>query len=205
MTPHRLLDRLMPRPAGRRRIHRPRFRRLRLEGLEDRTLLASFTVTSANGGTGPGTLYDAIAQADADTDKNDLIDTIDFAIPGTGPYTISLQEPLPVITRSVNIDGTSQPGSAYGKPQIVIDGTSAGDCNGLDFVVGNNLVEGLVIDNFKSTSGNGYGIVLDGSSSTSGGGSYITGNFIGVDASGTKKEGNTAGILLYDSSMTARR
>ena len=197
MTPHRLLDRLMPRPAGRHN-HRPRSRKLSLESLEDRTLLAGFTVTSPNGDTGPGTLYDAIAHADADTTDAGAY-TIDFALSGTGPYTIALAQPLPVITRPVIIDGTSQTGYAPGAPQIVIDGTNAGNCNGLVFQVGGNTVMGLVIDNFDSTSGNGYGIVLDGSKNEAGG-NLIEANFIGIDASGTKAEANQSGILIYDSS-----
>ncbi len=93
MRPHRLLDRMMPRPAGRHRNHRPRMCRLSLEALEDRTLLAGFTVTSPNGDTGPGTLYDAIAHADADTTSPGVY-TIDFAIQGTGPFIIATSPAL---------------------------------------------------------------------------------------------------------------
>jgi hypothetical protein len=35
---------------------------------------------------------------------------IDFAIPGPGIQTIGLATPLPEITASVEIDGTTQPG-----------------------------------------------------------------------------------------------
>ncbi len=111
MSPHRLIDRLMPRPAARHHNQRPRFRSLRPEALEDRTLLAGFTVTSASGDTGQGALYDAVAHADADTTDPGAF-TIDFAIPGTGSYLIALLEPLPVITRPVFIDGTSPSGSS---------------------------------------------------------------------------------------------
>ena len=105
--------------------------------LEERTLLTTFIVTSANGGTGPGTLYNAIAQANADT-VSSLPDTILFNIQGDGLHTIALTEELPHIKRPMDIEGDSQPGyvpgtgSTLGKPVIQLDGNAAGQVNGLE-------------------------------------------------------------------------
>jgi len=51
--------------------------------------------------------------------------TIDFAIPGAGIQTIAPVTPLPPITSSVLIDGTSQPGYA-GTPLIDLTGQELG-------------------------------------------------------------------------------
>ena len=65
----------------------------------------TFTVTNAND-AGAGSLREAIASANS-APGNDLIL---FAIPGAGVHTINLQSPLPTITGTVTIDGTSQTG-----------------------------------------------------------------------------------------------
>jgi hypothetical protein len=107
-------------PPVRNRSYRPR-----VEILEDRTLLSIFKVMNAND-TGTGSLRDIIGQVNSDT-GNPKVDTIDFSIPGTGPFTIALASDLPALTHAVIIDGTSQPGYA-GTPLIVLDGT--GDASG---------------------------------------------------------------------------
>jgi CSLREA domain-containing protein len=49
--------------------------------------------------------------------------TIDFNIPGDGVQTISPSSALPLITRPVVIDGTSQPGfAAAGHPLVELSG-----------------------------------------------------------------------------------
>src|SRR4051794_39013166 len=78
-----------------------------LESLEQRNLLATFTVTNvANAGT--GSLRNAII-ASNDTGGPD---TIAFNIAGTGVHTIFLSTALPSLTDQVTIDGTTQPGYA---------------------------------------------------------------------------------------------
>ena len=72
---------------------------LRLEALESRRLLASFTVTNVSD-SGPGSLRQAIL------DSNNAVgatNTIDFAIPGTGIRTIAPTSALPATTTSVVI------------------------------------------------------------------------------------------------------
>ncbi len=66
------------------------------------------------------------------------------------------------------------------------------------FQAGGNVVAGLDIENFSSTSGNGYGIVLDGSTDPANA-NLIEANFIGINSSGTTAQGNDAGILIDDS------
>ena len=70
--------------------------------------------------SGPGSLRQAIL--DANTVTGQTV-TIDFAIPGSGVQTIELASPLPAITASVSIDGSSQPEFA-GTPLIALGGES---------------------------------------------------------------------------------
>lgn len=65
---------------------------------------ATFTVTS-NDDSGPGTLRQAIIDANATAEA----DTIAFAL--VAAPTISLHSELPVITQPLTVDGTTQPGS----------------------------------------------------------------------------------------------
>ena len=68
--------------------------------------------------SGPGSLRQAIL--DAATLTNGAV-SIDFDIPGAGVQTIDLATPLPAITTSMRIDGTTQPGYA-GTPLIAFIG-----------------------------------------------------------------------------------
>src|SRR3954471_5623938 len=97
--------------------------RLRLEQLERRELLATYTVnatTDTGSGSGlAGDLRYCITKVNLDNTAN----VIDFAIGGTGTVkTITLQSPLPTILKPVLIDGSSQ--SGYGTtPVIDLDGS----------------------------------------------------------------------------------
>ena len=52
-------------------------------------------------------------------------DRIRFSIAGTGPHTINLTSALPVIsTRTLILDGTTEPDYAGNNPVIVIDGNN---------------------------------------------------------------------------------
>src|ERR1700687_151818 len=98
---------------------RPGFCHPHLEILEDRQLLATFTVLTTND-SGPGSLRQAILDANG----NPGLDTIAFNI-GGGSQTIPPAYALPAITDPVIIDGTTQPGYS-GSPLIVLDGTGTG-------------------------------------------------------------------------------
>ena len=66
-----------------------------------------------------GSLRWAINQVNGDSSP----DIIDFAINATGLQTITLGSPLPAITNSVTIEGSTQ-GTNAGAPLIAIDGAS---------------------------------------------------------------------------------
>ncbi|HEU0293222.1 MAG TPA: CSLREA domain-containing protein, partial [Anaerolineales bacterium] len=122
------------------------------------------------------TLRAAIQQANASAGQ----DTINFNIPGAVPYIIQPGSALPVITDSVIINGTTQPGYA-GAPLIQLNGSSAGiGVNGLQISAGSSTARGLNIRNFNSA-----GIYLN-----TNGGNTIAGNYIGTDVTGTSDNGN---------------
>jgi hypothetical protein len=154
-----------------------RARRARVEALEDRTLLSTYTVTDTND-SGPGSLRQGILNANSVMGPSDII----FSI-GSGPQTITPLSPLPAITRlNVTIDATSQPGYA-GVPLIEIDGASAGaGANGLTVSAPNVTIQGFVINRFSAN-----GIVLSGSAGNS---DVIASNYIGTNAAGTAALGN---------------
>ncbi|MGH7194475.1 MAG: hypothetical protein ACREJM_13230, partial [Candidatus Saccharimonadales bacterium] len=210
-----ILDRLASRRVLPRRKKRLRPARFFVEALEQRALLTAYVVNSTNpgfGGDGANTLVEAIGLADADTgDSSPFV--INFNIPTsdagysseTGAWTIQVLT-LPEITHPVIIDGTTQAtnqGQAYTKPLIDIDGSQAQSqqFSGLEFLVGGNTVEGLIINNFRN-----FGIVLDGSDDfVHGNGpglnNIIQSNFIGTDATGRVAAPNAAGgIDLVQSS-----
>src|SRR5205807_7954964 len=102
---------------------------------------ATFTITNIND-SGPGSLRWAIEQANATPGA----DTISGSAPGG---TIALASPLPAITDRVSI-------SFYYK--TVIDGTNAGDADGLVINASNVSASFLRVANFR-----GDGVVLLGS------------------------------------------
>ena len=107
---------------------------------------ATFTVRNTND-AGVDSLRQAITDANAAGGAN----TIVFAIPGTGPHTITLASQLPAVgapggANSLTIDGYSQPGSAMN--------TNAPDQGGLDTV--------LMIEVTGGATNIGYGFYIAG-------------------------------------------
>jgi hypothetical protein len=145
----------------------------------------TFTVTST-ADSDPGSLRQAILDANADSSTNDVF--IEFNIPGSGVQTIAPFSPLPVITRSVSIDGYTQPGTS---PNTLADGDNAvllielsgvnlsGTLRdrGLSINANGCTIRGLVINRF--TFHDTGGIWMETSDD-----SVIEGNFIGTDATG---------------------
>ncbi|MBX6313452.1 MAG: right-handed parallel beta-helix repeat-containing protein [Isosphaeraceae bacterium] len=179
---------------GRRR-HRER-RGIVVEALEGRVLLATFAVTNTND-SGSGSLREAMTLANSTAG----LDTIAFAIPGTGPFTISPLSPLPPITDPVILDGYTQPGAqpntlAVGDNAILmieLNGAQAGTgTDGLTITQGGggSTIQGLAINRFD-----GAGISLTGTS-----GNTIAGNFLGTNISGTARLANLDGVMLNGSS-----
>ncbi|MBC7899904.1 MAG: carboxypeptidase regulatory-like domain-containing protein, partial [Saprospiraceae bacterium] len=162
---------------------------------------STLVVTNAND-TGSGSLRDAILSSNSTAGTQ----TISFNIPqndfgGTGFFNIAPLTPLPVMTDSVIIDGTTQPGFS-GSPVVEIDGrnlTALTNPVGLDIRGGNSTVRGLSVINFRGPSSSsifrGIGISLEGTGSNLFGGNKLEGNFIGVRANGTGG-GNYFGVNL---------
>ena len=93
----------------------------RIEALEVRTLLSTFSVFNTND-AGAGSLRQAIIDANTTSGA----DTIDFNIGAGGVQTIALTtSALPTITEQVTIDATTQPGYA-GTPIIELRGDGVG-------------------------------------------------------------------------------
>ncbi len=101
-------------------------------------------VVNTTADSGPGSLRQAILDANR---VSGLTVTIDFAIPGAGVQTIAPLTPLPAITASVLVDGTSQPGFA-GTPRIAVSAAPAGGPAGLTLAGSNVTVRGLAVDQF---------------------------------------------------------
>ncbi len=102
------------RRTGQRHVTRPL-----VERMESRRLLATFSVTNTDD-SGPGTLREAILQANAQPGADSIVFQVptstasDFDVPVSGfdPITqnwrITLTSPLPVITDQLTIDGYTQ-------------------------------------------------------------------------------------------------
>jgi parallel beta-helix repeat protein len=145
-------------------------RRLSVEALEGRQLLATLTVTNVND-SGAGSLRQAIISSNALSGSS--TNAINFQVGGGGAQTIALLSALPGVTHPVAINGFTQPGNGTA-PRIVLDGTNAGASSaGLTLKKSNSTVEGLAIDNFAE-----YGITVSGSSNT------IADNYIGLTPGG---------------------
>jgi hypothetical protein len=99
-------------------------------------------VVDTTADSGPGSLRQAILDANSVTG---LTVTIDFAIPGASVQTIEPITPLPPITASLLVDGTTQPGFA-GTPLIALGGQSPGSSGQLVISGGNVTIRGLALD-----------------------------------------------------------
>ena len=134
---------------------------------------------------GSGSLFSAIQNADSVVGGGA---TITFAIPGSGPYVITLATTygaLPPITASTTIDGTSQPGYS-GTPIIEINGSALATGSGLELTAGGSTIKGLEIVDFA-----GAGIDVESSDD------LIVNNLIGTDGTAADNTlGNQVGIFV---------
>ncbi len=204
------------------RIRQPRRCRLEVEALEDRCLLAMFTVTTLmDNGSDAMPTPNSLRKAIMDANATDALDIINFNI-GGGEQTIAvpMNSPLPAILRPVIIDGT--PPMARPTQRIVIDGANAGNVNGLiisSVLAGSgsgSTIKGLTIVNFKLS-----GILIDDTSSNVIGGANaqerniisnnwngvsihgdqavdneLRNNWIGIDSDGFKKGNSNHGVQV---------
>jgi CSLREA domain-containing protein len=170
---------------------------------------ATFTVNS-NADPGDGNCDESCTLRDAIQAANDTAgaDTIAFSL-SSGALTITPTTPLPPITESVTIDGTTQPGFE-GTPIVELNGTAISpDCciesfgNGLTLLpeADNNTIRGLVINGF-TTPDWGAGIDIRASLAASSDNNVIEGNFIGTNTTGTAAQGNLFGVVVSGANNT---
>jgi parallel beta-helix repeat protein len=158
-------------------------RRPLIEDLEERQLLATFTVTNTND-SGLGSLRTAIIGSNSAMGAT--INTINFQIGSGGAQTIALRSALPTVTQAVTIDGTTQPGAGVA-PRVVLDGTNASSgVSGLTVAASNSSVKGLAVDHFSE-----YGIEVSGVS-----GVTIADNYVGLTPTGGHAGNGDSGMAL---------
>ncbi|HUC33681.1 MAG TPA: right-handed parallel beta-helix repeat-containing protein, partial [Ilumatobacteraceae bacterium] len=129
---------------------------------------AATFVVSTTADSGPGSLRQAIADANAAPG----LDAISFAIPEAGVPRISLATELPTVSDPATIDGTTQlPGAS-----VELDGDATSSAVGLSITGGGSTVRGLVIGGFDEA-----GILISGLGSN-----VVEGNLVGTNVSGTQ-------------------
>ncbi len=137
---------------------------------------ATFTVTNTND-SGGGSLRQAILDANANAGP----DTIDFNIPGTGPFQVLPLSILPALTGQTTLDATTQPGYA-GTPLIEVSTFSGA---GLRMTgTGGNTIRGVCVNDFSS------GIQIESNDN------HLEACFIGTDPTGTIAVPNGTGVVL---------
>jgi hypothetical protein len=112
----------------------------------------TLVVTNTNE-DGPGSLRQAIVDANAQANTSDIIA---FNIQGTGVRTITLSSALPDITGPVKIDGWTQPGF-QGAPLIEITAAAGVAVDGLRVASTFSTIRGLIVNGFQN------GIYVSGS------------------------------------------
>ncbi len=162
------------------------------------TLSLRQAIEIANGTLAIGSL--SAAQAALVSGPLATPNTIDFDIPGTGPFVISPTSALPAISNAVVINGYSQPGAQPNTNgpgmakntviQIELDGSQAGEgATGINLVTTGSTLEGLAIGGFGV--GVSVGSIMGNLSDN-----LVEGDFIGTDASGTTALPNGEGITM---------
>jgi hypothetical protein len=135
------------------------------------------TVTSG-GDSGPGTLRQAIADANITAAP----DTIEFALPASTAIVLGTTA-LPPITQPLTIDGTTQPGTH----RVELNGENETG-NGLLVRASNSTVKGLDIHSFNLAAGI---LISNGASNVT-----ISGNYIGTNFDGTVAKPNRTGVFV---------
>jgi parallel beta-helix repeat protein len=137
---------------------------------------ATFTVTNTND-SGGGSLRQAILDANANAGP----DTIDFNVPGGGPFQILPLSILPPLAGGTTLDATTQPGYA-GTPLIELSTFSSA---GLRMSgTGGNTIRGMCIRDFNA------GIQIESNDNV------VEACFLGTDVTGTTAALNGTGISL---------
>jgi hypothetical protein len=152
-------------------------------GLPAASRATTYNVTNTSD-TGAGSLRQAILDANASMG----LDTIAFAIPGSGVQTITVTTQLPTITDPVILDGDTQPGFG-GSPLIELT-SNASPTVGISVTAGASTIRGLVIHGF------GTNVQVQ-----SGGDNIVEGCYIGTDATGTVGSSGNGLIVLSSANL----
>ena len=164
--------------------------------------LTTLTVTTT-ADSGPGSLRDAITQANSTTPATERVE-IRFNLPGgtnaTHPtggsykyWTIALGSPLPPITRgNITIDGSQSLAGGVVVPTIELPGRG-GFGQGIRLASANNIVRGLIVNGYNAGAAldDGAGVVISGADAT---GNQVQYCYLGTDPLGAQ-----AGDLLTGS------
>ncbi|MBV9867192.1 MAG: right-handed parallel beta-helix repeat-containing protein [Abitibacteriaceae bacterium] len=141
---------------------------------------------SCDVGNGHCSLRAALEQIAA---SGDATNSISFNLAGSGVHTIAIGGPLPVVSRTTSIDGTTQPGYA-GTPLIELNGAGAGaNSHGLIFIAGGNVIKGLAINRFGQS-----GIQL-----STVGNNTVQSCMLGTNPAGATALGNGIGLFIFNS------
>ncbi|MEO1652192.1 MAG: right-handed parallel beta-helix repeat-containing protein, partial [Bacteroidota bacterium] len=171
-----------------------------------------FLVSNIND-SGVGSLRDALENANIINGKQSLV----FSLPGSGPWQINLQSPLPVISESITIDARTQTNWNWNLNQtLILNGLNLAGTNihGLRVTASNSEIYGLEFINFNADQfssglnieannvtaeqnifrGNNDGIQSSGSFSNV----QIINNRFGTRADGfSTANPNTVGLFLF--------
>lgn len=161
--------------------------------VEAATLFLVTTTADTNDGVcnADCSLREAITLANGNGNAVEM-DTINFAIPGTGPHVITPSSALPTISQPLKIDGTTESGTVCNYPgrtlkiQIAGSGAAANGIIGLDTSI---VVLGLSLTGFS-----GSAITITGGS-----GHEFRCNHVGLGPGGEDVTGNSTGIRLTGS------
>ncbi len=174
--------------------------RLNKDGLSDLVILRSGEAAAAIVPSAPAAIImvlnnndlgaDSLRQAIMNANSSAGADEIQFDVGGGGLQTITLASALPMITETLVIDGTTQPGFA-GQPLIELNGLNVLSGAGLIFNTADSIARGLVINRFG-----GEGINITGI------GNRVEGCFIGTTAAGIMPLGNQQGVLITPNSQS---
>ena len=155
--------------------------------------------------SGPGSLREAINCANATSGADRITFAIETSDAGfnaaTNSWTIEVDQPLPAITDTVEIDGYSQAGAAVninpfqqGSNAVLTIEISAGSSEAqsapaLLLQADGNTIQGLTINDFFESA---PAIRIESDNN------IIAGNFLGTDVTGTRTRSNAAGIVIAD-------
>jgi hypothetical protein len=143
-------------------------------------------VTNTND-SGAGSLRAAMTAAAA---NSGFTDTVRFAIPGAGPFTITPDTALPAVSDPVTIDARTQPGYS-GSPLVRVDGTTVGGGG-----VGFDVTATAAGSSFYGLSMTGWAAHAIGLTSNN---NIVQANYLGLTPAGAGA-GNGGGVYVLDGS-----